>query len=456
MRVLAALVLVVLAACAAPGTQVAKNSPTADLLPDRPLAPSRFPSAAPPLPLRTNAEMAQEFLDLEFNLESGRTLAGFSRFPGPITVRMTGGIPASAPEDLARLLTRLRAEARLDIRQAQPDERPSITIEFLPRAQMQALAPTAACFVVPGVTTWSDYRRERNADAVDWAALKVRDQVAIFVPNDTSPQEVRDCLHEEVAQAVGPLNDLYRLPDSVFNDDNFNTVLTGFDMLMLRLHYAPELPPGLSQAAVRERLPALLARMNPAGERAGPPPGQLEPRDWIEAVETAFGPRASDTRRRAAAARAVEIARAQGWQDTRLAFSYFAVGRLNVGSDVQTAVTAFAEAAQIYRSLPGGAIQAAHIDMQMAAFALSSGQSQLAVALADHAIPVVTQAENAALLATLLLIKAEALEQLNQPAEARAVRLDSLGWARYGFGTDADVRARMAEIAALARTDDRG
>jgi len=34
-----------------------------------------------------------------------------------------------------------------------------------------------------------------------------------------SPQEVRDCLHEELAQALGPLNDLYRLPDSVFNDD---------------------------------------------------------------------------------------------------------------------------------------------------------------------------------------------------------------------------------------------
>ena len=50
--------------------------------------------------------------------------------------------------------------------------------------------------------------------------------MAVFLPGDVSPQEIRDCLHEELAQALGPVNDLYRLTDSVFNDDNFNTVLT--------------------------------------------------------------------------------------------------------------------------------------------------------------------------------------------------------------------------------------
>jgi len=42
-------------------------------------------------------------------------------------------------------------------------------------------------------------------------------------------------------------------------------------------------------------------------------------------------------------------------------------------------------------------------------------------------------ARNAALLSTLLLLRAEALELENRAAEAQAVRLDSLGWARYGF-----------------------
>ncbi len=39
---------------------------------------------------------------------------------------------------------------------------------------------------------------------------------------------------------------------------------------------------------------------------------------------------------------------------------------------------------------------------------------------------------------------------LGDTVEARALRLDSLGWARYGFGAEAEVQARMTEISVLA------
>ena len=71
-------------------------------------------------------------------------------------------------------------------------------------------------------------------------------------------------------------------------------------------------------------------------------------------------------------------------------------------------------------------------------------------------MPMVKRAENAALLATLMLIKAEALENQGQAAQAQALRLDSLGWARYGFGAEKQVRARMSEIAALGNRGKRG
>src|SRR5690606_11375306 len=109
----------------------------------------------------------------------------------------------------------------------------------------------------------------RRSDVVDWTTLAARDRAAVFIPSDTTPQEVRDCLHEEIAQALGPLNDLYRLPDSVFNDDNFHTVLTGFDMLMLRIHYAPELANGMPRAAVMARVLEVLDRLNPGGAGRG-------------------------------------------------------------------------------------------------------------------------------------------------------------------------------------------
>ena len=53
-------------------------------------------------------------------------------------------------------------------------------------------------------------------------------------------------------------------------------------------------------------------------------------------------------------------------------------------------------------------------------------------------------------LATLLLIRAEALALQGRVNEARRVRLDSIGWARYGFGPDWAVRAKLREIAALS------
>ena len=155
---------------------------------------------------------------------------------GAAVVALTGDVPNTAPAELARLISRFRSEAGLDISPATSVAEASVTIDFQPRAQLQRVVPTAACFVVPRVRSFAEYKAARNSPEVDWTSMTVRHNVAIFVPSDTSPQEVRDCLHEELAQAMGPLNDLYHLPDSVFNDDNFNSVLTGFDMLILRMH----------------------------------------------------------------------------------------------------------------------------------------------------------------------------------------------------------------------------
>lgn len=410
--------------------------------------------AAPPS--RSNAQIAADILELQFRMESGRTLPRLSRFEGPITVAMTGNVPATAAGDLTRLMGRFRAEAGLDIRPAGAGDVASVTIDFHPRHTLQRAVPTAACFVVPNVSSLDEYRAKRGTAAVDWANLRERNRVAIFVPSDTSPQEVRDCLHEELAQAMGPLNDLHRLQDSVFNDDNFHTVLTGFDMLVLRAHYAPELQSGMTEGQVAARLPAILARLNPAGGAGGIATASITPRSWIDAVGAALGPRDGASARREAALRMLSIAHAQGWTDTRLAFSHFAVGRTNVDHDLPTAIRHFSEAGRIWRAMPGGAIHAAHVDMQLAAFALATGDYGKTLAFTERAIPVVRAAQNASLLATLQVMRSEALAATGQADAARQARLDSLGWARYGFGSDAEVRGRLRDIAALAARGNRG
>jgi hypothetical protein len=423
--------LSVVSACA-PSAQVSKSRPPVEVGVGFG-APGGLRVAARP---SAGGSLVRDFMDLTFAMESGRGLETFSRFEGPVTVALRGDVPAHAARDLDALVGRLQSEAGIDIRTTTGAA--TITVEFATRAELRKLAPTAACFVVPNVGSLADYRRKRGRDEVDWALVTQREQAAIFIPADTSPQEVRDCLHEELAQALGPLNDLYRLSDSVFNDDNFHSVLTGFDMQILRLTYSPALASGMRRDEVAARL------------GAAPGAGAGNPADWTRAVESALGRTGSAAARRAAAERALDIALSQGWRDSRLAFSYFAVGRLMAGSDPGRALEAFDRAAAIYSGLPGGELQMAHVDMQMAAMALAGGLTEEATRLADRAIPVVKRHENLALLATLMLIKAEALEAQGNPAAAAALRMDSASIARYGFGSDKVVQARMRDIAAVA------
>jgi Protein of unknown function (DUF2927) len=422
-----------LTACAPPA-QVSKNRPGDEtgIGFGRSAAPSG--TAVP----ATGSSFARDFLDLTFAMESGRGLQTFSRFEGPVTVALTGKVPQLASRDLAALVTRLRQEAGIDISAVTGPA--SITVEFASRADLRRLAPTAACFVVPNVASLAEYRRKRGSDAVDWAEVTRRDRAAIFIPADTSPQEVRDCLHEELAQALGPLNDLYRLPDSVFNDDNFHSVLTGFDMEVLRLTYSGALVSGMGRDDVAARLGMSAATIGLGGT----------PPDWTRAIETALGRSGAVATRKAAAEDALAMAEAAGWQDSRLAFSAFAVGRLMAGSDPERALAAFERATAVYARQPGGALQVAHVDMQLAAMALAGGSAEEAIRLVDRAIPVVARSDNAALLATLMLVKAEALDSLGNPEAAAALRMDSAPYARYGFGPDSVVQARMRDIAAVA------
>ena len=458
-RALSLMAIFLMSACVpTPGAEVSMNRAKVAVAPvgGDPLSLSGGWAQQGALPSRSNADIAADILDLTFRMESGRTMQAFSRFEGPVTLRLTGAVPASATTDAARLVDRLRAEAGIDLREVPAHQAASITVEFVPRAAIRAAYANVACFVVPRVSGWDEFRQARGSAVTEWTTLAARDRLAIFIPSDTSAQEVRDCLHEEVAQALGPINDLYRLSDSVFNDDNFHNVLTRFDMLVLRAVYAPELRSGMSRDQVAARLPGVLARVNPSGQRPGSGMAAPAPRIWTNAIETALGGRGAMAGRERAARQAVATARAQGWRDARLALSWFALGRLTLSRDPETALAALTEAQRIYLTLPGGAIHSAHVDMQIAAHDLSQGNPAGALARADRAIPVVARAENAALMATLMLMKAEALEAMGQTQAAQAVRLDSQGWARYGFGSDGQARARAAEIAALARRGSRG
>ncbi|SFM12815.1 Protein of unknown function [Shimia aestuarii] len=440
-------VLLTLGACMSTGNV---DTPTRAAISDTTLPPMKsFATPQPAQPARSNRDIARDFLDLSFELESGRSLDTLTRFEGPITLRVTGKAPPAMMPDLNRLIARLRNEARIDIRLVR-DASANITIQAVSRREIRKALPQAACFVVPNISSLSQYRSARRNASTNWALLESREKIALFVPNDASPQETRDCLHEELAQALGPLNDLYRLPDSVFNDDNIHAVLTGFDMTVLRAYYDPSLKNGMTRDQVAARLPAILARINPRGERLSSRYLPATPRAWIDAVQTALGPGTPPANRRAAARRALQIAQQQGWQDHRLGFSHYALGRLMQSQDGNAAHAHFLNADRAYARVTQFGPHRAFVATQLAAHALSSGRTQEALNLIAPQLPPAAQYENAALLSTLMLLRAEALDVQGKLDEAGAVRLDSLGWARYGFGPDWAVRSKLREISALS------
>jgi hypothetical protein len=118
-------------------------------------------------PTRSNREVGKDFMDLSFRMESGRPVTRLTRFEAPVTVRVTGDVPPSLTPDLRILLGRLRTEANIDISMTGA-QTASITIEAIPRAVLNAAVPRAACFVVPRVSSWEEFKTVRRTPTVDW------------------------------------------------------------------------------------------------------------------------------------------------------------------------------------------------------------------------------------------------------------------------------------------------
>ena len=416
----------------------------------------RFPGAARPRGVaRSNVDLAADFLDLTFELENGERLQRLLKYDGPVRVALRSpGLRTYQPE-ISTLLRRIRREAAIDIAETSDPARAQIHVHAISRARISRSFPGAACFIVPGVTTWEEFRNPPNGrQTTVWSSLEKLTVTSIFIPSDSTPQDTRDCLHEEIAQALGPANDLYRVPDTVFNDDNFHSVLTPFDMLMLRALYDPALPAGISRAEASARIGPVLNRLNPAGRGLPAEPRARAAPRWKAAIEQALNRRRSLASRRGAADRAVRLAAMMTPPDHRLGLSLLTLGRVTIEKSPRRAAETFQAAYRQFEGMFGTQdIRTAHVALHLALIALRVGDLELADELAATHIPAARAAENAVVLSGLLAVRSETLLAQGNVARARKTRVESLAWARYAFGDESGAIARaQAEIAAFAAT----
>lgn len=441
------IVALVLAACTGLPTTVSKRTAPDASFPAMKLFPA---NAAPRGVSRSNIDIFEEFIDYAFALESGQTLARLSRFEGPIGVALANARGQVVSRDLDRLLARLQNEGGVPIRRVASSASANIVIEMIPKRQLYRAAPNAACIVVPRMGSWAEFRKNRFNRRADWTSLNERTRAAIFMPVDVSPQDARDCLHEELAQALGPLNDLYRVPDSVYNDDNFHIVLTSYDMLMLRLFYAPELRSGMAKHEVVAVLPALLRRLNPKGIGLAPRKLQETPNAWKRAIEAALGARGNADARFAAATKAVRTAQRAGIRDHRLGFSYYARARVNASRNPRVAAGDYARAyANFVQTFGPYDIHTAQAALQMASLSVSAGELSQALQYIEPSLVGAKTAQNGRLLFSLLAIKAAIYKHEGRNTEAKAFRQEAIGWGQYGVYEPSEITDRLKVIAGL-------
>ncbi len=147
------------------------------------------------------------------------------------------------------------------------------------------------CVIAFGRPTWDEFRKDQGKYA-DYSAMTPQDLTkrTVFIPNTNRPFEIRECLIEEITQALGPLNDIYGLGPSIFNDDDAHTWPTRLDYLMLRVLYDPEMKAGIRRREAHGRALKILKRINPDGIGAPrlPPHRQMDFINWRNALHTLF------------------------------------------------------------------------------------------------------------------------------------------------------------------------
>jgi len=390
---------------------------------------------------RANTAIADEFIAFLFETEGGVRIPRLLRYEGPVRVSLDGAL-AGYRGDLQGVLAGMRQRAGIDI--ALTGGAAQIRVIQVPKAALKAIFPTAACAVVPDVASFAEVQRRQYPR---WSRQTALTRAVVLIPDSAAPYVVRACLNEEIAQALGPVNDLYSVSDTVFNDDNVFNTLTDYDHLILRLLYSPELHSGMGQAAVRAKLPALLARENPAGARAGSA-ARADAR-WDALIETAInGANARPARLRAAEQ---AVARGRRLGGHRLAHALLIYGRLTLRDQPALAAPAFEEAYRIdLAALGQGNLRTALVAMHMAAVALKAGEYEAVISLTTPALATARRFQDPVLQAGIQSLRALAFAQLGQNGAAETARVDSLAQARYAFGENAaQIATAQADIEGL-------
>ena len=381
--------------------------------------------------------LRNDFLELHFRTEWGAVHKRLLRWPDRVKIGLVGRELEAYRGDVAALVAQISAGAPdldLSLTPAGPGD---ITLRTAPRAEMAAVADTALCFFTPVGMDWPSYKAAEARGEGGWEGVEEISAVTIFIPEHSAPHVFRICFVEEIMQALGPGNDLYRLEDSGFNDDEVHVAPTAFDLFMLRLLYDPSVRPGMTEAEARRAVDAILRRLvdneeNDETRRVSEYDADFQLYHYFADV------RDDPKDRRELLDLANELAAKFDPDDHRIgealrSEAYFASQR-----DRDSAAVDFARKAVAHfeRTLPANSARLARTRADLGLFLVLDRQYDEAVDVLAKAEPWLAAHGKEDDLAASLRLRAIALAQTGQYDDAEETARDALAWAAYVFGAD--------------------
>lgn len=198
------------------------------------------------------------------------------RWAGPI--RMSVEFGASVPLEqrardgsmVAGYATRLSLLTGVPLTMTTPD-RANFHVLILNEDERRAFGPRLRQ-IVPGIND-ADVRGVTDIDrstfcfafAYSEQGQATYRQAVALIRGEHPDLLRRSCVHEELAQAMGLVNDSPQARPSIFNDDEEFALLTKQDELMLKMLYDPRLRPGMTPEEARPIVEVIAAELLPAG-----------------------------------------------------------------------------------------------------------------------------------------------------------------------------------------------
>lgn len=190
--------------------------------------------------------LAQLFTQLTHGVERDIARPHLVRYETPVTIALEGPGADGYERFVSDYADRLRRNSGVDI--GLGGRAANLHVRFVGQGFF-SVAPNVACLVAPGNVRWQELAANpRRYDIHATARMTSMEHMTVFIPASSPRRRTESCLLEEIAQALGPANDLRRFGDTIFNDDDVHMWPTEFDYLMLRVLYSPELRTGMSRA----------------------------------------------------------------------------------------------------------------------------------------------------------------------------------------------------------------